>query len=167
MERHYQYQTWGINNLSMELRLKIRATEDIIECAQRLEVKADEPTERELDLLKQLRDRTYADIRNFVNEREKKHWRLWDRYGGRMYKPFLDSSGLTLGQIRYQCDLHLIMVSRIEEAFDELLHSIPTYNTINIEMIKFATKAIGNERWLKLFQLRQLRHEQNKEQHTK
>ena len=32
----------------------------------------DEKTENELNILKMLRDRTYDDLRNFVNEREKR-----------------------------------------------------------------------------------------------
>ena len=91
-----QYFTWGLTDLVIQFRLKIRATEDLIECAQRLQVRADDKTERELAILKQLRDRTYEDIRFFVNEREKKIWRLWENYGGLNYKPLSDSSSLTL-----------------------------------------------------------------------
>ena len=67
-------------------------TEDVIDCAQRLTVKPDDRTQRELQLLKMLRDRTYDDIKHFVNEREKKKWRIWDGFG--YYKPFLENMGL-------------------------------------------------------------------------
>jgi len=94
-----EYFTWGLTDVVIQFRLKIRATEDVIECAQKIAVKADVKTENELVILKQLRDRTYDDIHFFVNEREKKHWRLWDKHGGRMFKPLLDNSRLTLMQI--------------------------------------------------------------------
>ena len=70
-------------------------TEDVIDCAQRLTVRADAKTQRELHLLTMLRDRTYEDLQFFVNEREKKPWRNWDRYF-RYFKPQLEDRELTL-----------------------------------------------------------------------
>lgn len=99
MARNVQLNTWGLNSVVTEVKLKIRLTEDVIDCAQRLEIKADARTERELSILTRLRDRTYDDIRYFINEREKKHWRLWDHYGGHMYKPIIDHGRMSLEQI--------------------------------------------------------------------
>ena len=102
-----QYFTWGLTDLVIQFRLKIRATEDLIECAQRLQVRADDKTERELEILKQLRDRTYDDIRFFVNEREKKIWRLWENHGGSNFKPLTENNRLTLQQLAYRVEVHL------------------------------------------------------------
>ena len=75
------FDTWGFHNHIIEYRLKVRMTEDVIDCAQRLQVKPDTKTQRELDLLKMLRDRTYDDLKYFIEEREKRPWRVWDKFG--------------------------------------------------------------------------------------
>lgn len=127
MARKAQYFTWGITSLVMEQKIKIRATEDLIECAQRLTVKPNVRTERELQILKTLRDRTYDDIYYFVNEREKKHWRLWDKHGGHMYKPNVETR-VGLSQLSKYVDLHLVMIADIERRFSDLVQFIPPYN---------------------------------------
>ena len=93
------FDTWGFHDHIIQHRLKIRMTEDVIDCAQRLTVKADARTQRELELLTRLRDRTYDDIKFFIIKREEKPWRVWDRYGI-SYKPSIENRGLTLVQIR-------------------------------------------------------------------
>lgn len=95
--RKQEFDTWGFNNYIIEYRLKVRMTEDVIDCAQRLLVKNDAKTQRELDLLTALRDRTYEDLVHFVNEREKKPWRIWDKYGY-YFKPPVENRGLNLAQ---------------------------------------------------------------------
>ena len=112
-----QYFTWGLTDLVISVRLKIRATEDLIECAQRLYVRADNKTERELGILKQLRDRTYDDINFFVNEREKKIWRLWENHSDHTDKPLVNNNRLTLQQLQYRVDMHLLMISYIEPRY--------------------------------------------------
>ena len=124
-------------------------------------MKADARTERELSILTRLRDRTYDDIRYFINEREKKHWRLWDHYGGHMYKPIIDPGRMSLQQIQERIDIHLQMIAFIEPRYGGLVAEIPPYNTINAEMIQFCTAFFGNEGWLQMFQLKQLRKQQD------
>ena len=162
-----QYFTWGLTDLVISVRLKIRATEDLIECAQRLYVRADNKTERELGILKQLRDRTYDDINFFVNEREKKIWRLWENHSDHTYKPLVNNNRLTLQQLQYRVDMHLLMISYIEPRYQVLIADIPPYNQLNAEMIQLCTVYFGNEGWLQMFQIRQLRHQQEREQHDK
>ena len=87
-------------------------TEDIIDCAQRLTVKADNKTHRELEILKLLRERTYEDLRHFVKEREKKRWRLWE--GLDSYKPQIDNVELSLQQLQERIDIHLQMIAYVE-----------------------------------------------------
>lgn len=43
--------TWGLHNHLIEHRLKIRMTEELVDCASRLLVEPDERTERELKIL--------------------------------------------------------------------------------------------------------------------
>ena len=71
LNRKFEFNTWGFHNYIISYRIKVRMTEDIIDCAQRLLVKSDEKTERELGILKLLRDRTYEDLNTFVQKREK------------------------------------------------------------------------------------------------
>ena len=61
-------------------------TVDIIDLAQRVQVKADKRSLEEMEIMKKLRDQTWEDLRYFVVEREKKPWRNWDR-NGFYYKP--------------------------------------------------------------------------------
>ncbi len=114
-----------------------------------------------------LRDRTYDDINYFVAEREKKHWRVWDKYGGRYYKPYIENRGLNFMQLSERIEIHLYMLAYIEPRYEQLVSDIPPYNAINSEMIQFATEVFGNEGWLQMFQIRQLRKKQEQEQHDK
>jgi len=59
------------------------------------------------------------------------------------------------------------MIAYIEPKYVRLVHNIPPYNMINAEMIQFCTAFFGNEGWLQMFQLKQLRSLQEKEQHDK
>lgn len=59
------------------------------------------------------------------------------------------------------------MIAFIEPRYGGLVAEIPPYNTINAEMIQFCTAFFGNEGWLQMFQLKQLRKLQDKEQHDK
>ena len=125
-------------------------TEDIIDCAQRLTVKADEKTQRELQILELLRDRTYDDLRSFVKEREKKRWRLWEGFVS--YKPTIENKELSLQQLQERIDVHLQMIAYVEPRHFQLVtRDIPPYNLINSEMIQFCTDVFGNEGWLQLF----------------
>lgn len=146
-------------------------TEDIIDCAQRLLVKSDEKTERELGILKLLRDRTYEDLNTFVQKREKQPWRVWDGrhvYGyGHDFKPSLEALELSYFEIGQKIDKNLHALSILEKVYTKLRADIPTYNTINTIMVQFCSYAFGNEGWLQLFQMRQLRRQQEQEQHDK
>ena len=146
-------------------------TEDIIDCAQRLLVKSDEKTERELGILKLLRDRTYEDLNTFVQKREKQPWRVWDGrhvHGyGHDFKPSLEALELSYFEIRQKIDKNLHALAILEKVYTKLRADIPTYNTINMIMVQFCSYAFGNEGWLQLFQMRQLRRQQEQEQHDK
>ena len=91
-------------------------TEDIIDCAQRLAVKADAKTQKELNLLKMLRDRTYDDINYFIREREKKPWRVWDKHGF-YFKPDLVNRGLNYKQLSDQVEINMQMIAYIEPRY--------------------------------------------------
>lgn len=82
-----------------------------------------------------LRDRTYDDINYFVAEREKKHWRLWDKYGGRYYKPHLENRNLTYKQLNERVEIHLHILAFLEPMYSQLVSDIPPYNAMNSEMI--------------------------------
>ena len=70
----------------MSCRVKVRMTEDIIDLAQRMQVKPESKLKAELELMTKLRDQTYEDLKFFVIEREKKPWRNWQVHGV-YYKP--------------------------------------------------------------------------------
>lgn len=70
----------------MSYRVKVRMTEDIIDLAQRLQVKPESKLKAEMELMTKLRDQTYGDLKFFVTEREKKPWRNWQVHGV-YYKP--------------------------------------------------------------------------------
>ena len=55
--------------------------EDLIDKAQRAKDTTQTTAEAkaELDRLTRLRDQTYADLKIFVRDREKHHWREWDK----------------------------------------------------------------------------------------
>lgn len=131
-------------------------TEDIIDCAQRLTVQADHKTQRELELLKLLRERTYEDLSSFVREREKKRWRLWEGFNS--YKPQIENAELSLQQLQERVEIHLQMIAYVEPRHLQLvMRDIPPYNLLNSEMIQFCTEVFGNEGWLQLFSIKQLR----------
>ena len=150
MERKKEFDAWGFGSYIVEYRLKIRMTEDIIDAAQRLEVKPDNKTQQELDVLKKLRDRTYEDLKYFIEEREKKPWRVWDKYGYN-YKPAVDNYGMSAKQAEERIDAHLLMISYLEPKYRALVNDIPPYNSVNSEMIGFCTQMFGNEGWLQMF----------------
>ena len=129
---------WGFGSYIVEYRLKIRMTEDIIDAAQRLEVKPDAKTQQELDVLRKLRDRTYDDLKYFIEEREKHPWRVWDKYGYN-YKPGVENYGMTAKQAEERIDAHLLMITYLEPKYRKLITDIPPYNSINSEMIGFCT----------------------------
>lgn len=74
-----------------------------------------------------------------------------------MYKPDVENRGLTYAQLQEKVEAHLSMLAYIEPRYHKLVSEIPPYNTINAEMIQFATFMFGNDGWLQIFQLRQLR----------
>lgn len=55
------------------------------------------------------------------------------------------------------------MIAYLEPRYKELSDEIPSYNMLNGEMIQFCSGYFGNEGWLQMFQLRQLRALQAKE----
>ena len=64
-------------------------TEDLIDLAQRLKLKPDQNLEHELKIMRQLYEQTYRDVQYFVEKRERKPWRTWDK-NGYYYKPNFD-----------------------------------------------------------------------------
>lgn len=64
--RSGELQTWGMGNYVIEMRLRIRMTEDLIDLAQKCQMMPETHLKRELDIMKQLRDQTYDDLRYFV-----------------------------------------------------------------------------------------------------
>ncbi len=53
--------------------------EELIDKAQRLKLKPDAELELEMQQIKKLRDQTFDDLQTFVKNREKFHWRKWDK----------------------------------------------------------------------------------------
>ena len=128
--------TWGLHNHIIEVRLKIRMTEDLIDCAQRLEIKADKNTQRELKILKTLRDQTYEDLKKFVQKREKRVWRNWHVFG-QPYKPIIDSNELSLAQIMEKFELNYTQFRLISPKLEFLVRDIQSFNMIICVMITF------------------------------
>ena len=128
--------TWGLHNHIIEVRLKIRMTEDLIDCAQRLEIKADKNTQRELKILKTLRDQTYEDLKKFVQKREKRVWRNWHVFG-QPYKPIIDSNELSLAQIMEKFELNYTQFRLINPKLEFLVRDIQSFNMIICVMITF------------------------------
>lgn len=155
INRKMEFDTWGFHNYIIAYRVKVRMTEDVIDCAQRLQVKPDQRTEKELGLLTMLRDRTFGDLHMFVRNREKRLWRNW--HGGRGYKPALEDREMTLQQVTERVEVNLAMIQYLEPRHQQLMRDIPPYNKMNSEMIQFCSNCFGNEGWLQLFQLKQLR----------
>ena len=122
-------------------------TEDVIDCAQRLQVRSDAKTKRELDMLQMLRDRTYDDLKYFIAEREKRPWRVWDKHGF-YFKPPVENLTLNYRQLSERIEIHMQMIAYIEPRYARLVADIPPYNAINSEMIQFCTEMFGNEGWL-------------------
>ena len=42
IDKHYELNTWGLNNALMTHTLQVRATENLINCAQRLKYKGND-----------------------------------------------------------------------------------------------------------------------------
>ena len=61
----------------------------------------------------------------------------------------------------------MLMIAYLEPKYAQLVREIPPYNYINSEMIQFCSLAFGNEGWLHLFQLKQLRRKQEREHKSK
>ena len=94
-----------------------------------------------------LRDRTYDDLKHFVEEREKRPWRVWDKFGY-YFKPPVENLNLNLRQLNERIEIHMQMIAYIEPMYTRLVNDIPPYNAINSEMIQFCTEIFGNEGWL-------------------
>ena len=134
LARKADFDTWGFHDHLIQYRIKIRMTEDVIDCAQRLFVKADAKTQKELNLLKMLRDRTYDDIKYFIEKRDRKPWRHWDK-NGFYYKPPIENRGLDFYQLSQRVEIHLHMIGFLEPKYAKLVADIPPYNAMNSEMI--------------------------------
>lgn len=70
--------TWGVQSHVVTYTIKCRLMEDLIDCAQRCKIRPDAQVERELYLMRRLRDQTWDDLTYFLREREKYPWRTWD-----------------------------------------------------------------------------------------
>ena len=81
-----------------------------------------------------LRDRTYDDLKHFVEEREKRPWRVWDKFGY-YFKPPVENLNLNLRQLNERIEIHMQMIAYIEPMYTRLVNDIPPYNAINSEMI--------------------------------
>lgn len=66
MDRNGELNTWGMNNYLISFRIKVRMTEDIIELAQKVQLKPEKNVKRELEILTMLRDQTYDDLKYFI-----------------------------------------------------------------------------------------------------
>lgn len=157
MEVSAELNTWGFHNLVIEYKLKIRMTEDLIDLAQRVKLKPDASLQYELKIMRQLYQQTYSDVQHFVEKRERKPWRTWDK-NGYYYKPnMVAGQNLSFNQIMALIEQNKRIIDFIEPRYRQLLSEIPPFNHCNAEMITFCTNVFGNEGWLQLFQLKQLR----------
>ena len=116
--------------------------------------------------MRQLYEQTYRDVQYFVEKREQKPWRTWDK-NGYYYKPNFDQNHLSLPQILWLIDQNKRVIDFIEPRYRQLLSEIPPFNHCNAEMITFCTNVFGNEGWLQLFQLKQLRKMQDRQHQEK
>ena len=56
MDRNAELNTWGFHNHIISYRIKVRMTEDIIDLAQKVQLKPNAHVKRELDIMTMLRD---------------------------------------------------------------------------------------------------------------
>ena len=56
ISKNEEYNTWGFHNHIVEYKIKIRMTEDIIDLAQRVQIRQDAKLIKEMNLMKRLRD---------------------------------------------------------------------------------------------------------------
>lgn len=87
IQKAEEYDEWGLHNYVISLQIKCRMTEEIVDLAQKLQLKSDATLEKKMERLKALREQTYLDLYFFITEREKVHWRNWDHMYMGNYKP--------------------------------------------------------------------------------
>ena len=63
-----------------------------------------------------LRDRTYDDVKYFIEKREEKPWRHWDK-NGFYYKPSIENRGLNINQLKERIEVHLLIIAFIEPKY--------------------------------------------------
>ena len=59
-----------MNNHVIGMTMKIRTLEDLIDCAQRCQLKPNSEMEKELEMMSLFRDRIWKDVHNFLDKRE-------------------------------------------------------------------------------------------------
>ena len=71
--------TWGLTNVLMATKMKVRLLEELIDKAQLNQVRPNQELEQEIGILRQMYNSTLDDVQRFVSKREKIHWRTWDK----------------------------------------------------------------------------------------
>ena len=69
-DRYAELNSWGLNSYCIALTLKVRTLEDLIDCAQRCQIKSDSDVQRELMLMTMLRDRLWKDVNTFLDKKD-------------------------------------------------------------------------------------------------
>ena len=160
---------WGLHSHIIELVLKCRVTEDLIDCAQRCLIRPDGEMHQELALMTRLRDQTWADIREYIQRRGPDKWRTWDNPRDLHFKkPVLHDDGdplLKLYSIDPDVDLNDYMATEGKKlpmmmaATRALERDFVTHVTLSKEMVHFLTYVFGSNTWLVLSKLRRHREE--------
>ena len=78
IDKSYDLNTWGLNDALMTHTLQVRAMENLLDCAQRLKYKGpNKNLLNELEVLKQIRDQTWDDVKEFTAG---KGYHKWQKY---------------------------------------------------------------------------------------
>lgn len=155
--RSEELDSWGLHNYVIELQIKCRMTEEIIELAQRLHLKPDKALEGRMDRLKRLRDQVYQDLHFFITEREKVHWRNWDHAFMGNFKPDIPPRKNWLQYYTERCEVTLMQIEFIELQSLQLSDDINGFNLMNRTNIVTVTDKLGNEHWLRFWKMEQHR----------
>lgn len=124
---------------------------------------------KEVESLKQFRDVTFEDLQTFVKNREKVHWRNWDRYkyvnGAVPTKNLLKNDTKNpLEELESAVDSQKESLGKLNKRLDAVEHDSDGIKMVNLEMLSFVKNQSGGEGWLELFKLSKLRLSQ-KNQH--
>ena len=133
--------------------------EDLLDRVQRLKVKPDKELSEEVQSLRRLRDQIFDDLQTFVREREKHHWRIWDKYKSVGGKTTLKMSNKDLESTLQRITLEKAYLTNAVDRQSELERDFAGSKDIESNMLDYL-KLINTDGWLELYNLSKLRQKQ-------